>query len=65
MKILGSTWFTQMGGTLIGIVKTQNDIGEIKYYIGSCFGDCQEEDEKSIAERGAKFPEAAGKILIP
>jgi len=65
MKILGSTWLTQMGGTLIGVVKTENSVGEIKYYIGSCFGDCQEEDEKIIAERGAKFPEAAGKILIP
>lgn len=65
MKILDSIWFTQMGGTLIGIVKTQNEVGEIKYYIGSCLGDCQETDEKHIAERGAKFPEEAGKVLIP
>jgi hypothetical protein len=65
MKILGSIWFTQMGGTLIGIVKTENSVREIKYYVGSCFGDDQKSDEIHIAETGAKFPEAAGKILIP
>lgn len=65
MKILGSTWFSQMGGTFIGVVKTQNEAGEIKYYIGSCLGDNQEDDEKHIAEAGAKFPEDAGKIILP
>lgn len=64
MKILDSVWFTQMGGTLIGIVKVQNEAEEIKYYIGSCFGDSQEDDEKHIAERGARFPSAAGEKLM-
>lgn len=64
MKILDSVWFTQMGGTLIGIVKVQNEVGEIKYYIGSCFGDSPKEDEKHIAERGARFPSEAGEKLM-
>lgn len=64
MKILDSVWFTQMGGTLIGIVKVQNEVGEIKYYIGSCLGDDQEKDEKHIAERGARFPSEAGQKLM-
>jgi hypothetical protein len=65
MKILESYWFSQMAGTVIGIVKVENKIGEIKYYIGSSLGNSQEDDEKHIAERGAKFPIEAGKILMP
>jgi hypothetical protein len=65
MKVLDSVWFTQMGGTLIGIIKTENEIGEIKYYIGSVLGDDIKADEEYIASRGAKFPERVGKVLFP
>jgi len=67
MKILGSLWFSPMGN-LIGIVKVQTEYNGIKYYIGSFASGTfksQEEDEKVIAERGAKFPEEAGKLLMP
>jgi len=65
MKILESVWFSPGGGMhLIGIVKTLNKIGEIKFYIGTGIGLDKEEDEKSIAEYGARFPNSCGEKLI-
>jgi len=66
MKILGAIWFTP-GGSMgfIGVVKTQNEMGEIKYYIGTAIGESEEADAKYIANYGAHFPVEAGKNLIP
>jgi len=65
MKILESVWFSPgKGAHLIGIVKTLNEIGEIKFYIGSGKGNDKDEDEKSIAEYGARFPNECGEKLI-
>jgi hypothetical protein len=50
--ILNSTWFTNMKGS-IGIILTQNEIGEKKFYISSVDGFDQEVDERFIAEYGA------------
>jgi len=65
VKILGSCWFSP-GGSLqiIGIVKTINEMNEIKYYIGCANGDNQKEDEIHISEWGSTFPKEAGEKLI-
>lgn len=71
MKILESTWFTPMGGDIIGIVKIETEYSGIKFYIGTIKkwpgegGLDKEIDEKIIAETGAKFPFDAGEKLIP
>jgi len=70
MKILDSYWFSPMGGDLIGVIKAQTEYDGIKYYIGTIKtwpGESlnKKNDEITISERGAKFPEKAGKILIP
>jgi hypothetical protein len=64
MKILGSHWFTQMGGQIIGIVIITNDAGETKAYIGTGFGKDQAQDEIRIASFGAKFPVELAETLI-
>lgn len=53
-KVLDSYWFTTFGG-LIGLVLVENEVGTKKCYIGIGRGLSQEEDEKEIANRGAKF----------
>ncbi|MCK9544997.1 MAG: hypothetical protein M0R03_23525 [Novosphingobium sp.] len=66
MEILGSYWFTPSGGmSVIGIVKTKNEVQEIKYYIGTAVGFSKKEDEKHIAMYGSKFPIDVGNKLIP
>lgn len=64
MKVLDSIWFTPMGGSLIGIVKADVEYEGIKYYIGHASGLDEDEDARSIAERGARFPEDAAKRLF-
>ena len=61
MKILGSTWFTEMGG-LVGIVVVDTGFEE-KAYIGAAAGYNESEDEQTIAARGAKFPLSMAKEL--
>lgn len=57
MKVLSSIWFSEMGSVRpIGIVRIENDYGEIKLYIGTGSGIDQKQDEIMIAEQGAKFP---------
>lgn len=57
MEIIDSIWFSQMGNkNIIGIVKVKNETGEEKCYIGSAPGILKKEDEKYIANTGAKFP---------
>jgi len=71
MKILDSYWFTPMGGDIIGVVKVETDYDGIKFYIGNVYkypgegGLDKKNDEITITERGAKFPQDAGKLLIP
>ena len=67
MKILGSIWFTQMGGGLIGIVYGVDEVGKYKKYkayIGDATGYDKKIDEQRIAERGATFPADVAKMLI-
>lgn len=63
MKILGSTWFTQMGGTIIGIVLIDDGF-ETKAYIGAGVGRDKAEDERYIAETGASFPTLYAEGLV-
>jgi hypothetical protein len=65
MKILDSLWFTPAGSMhIIGIVKTENEVGEIKYYIGTSIGLNKKGDEEYIAMYGAKFPKIVGDTLM-
>jgi hypothetical protein len=49
-EVINSEWFT--GVSLIGIVVTKNEVGQIKSYIGLGYGDNPQADEKRIAETG-------------
>lgn len=64
MKILGSHWYNP-GATVdcIGVVKVENGIGEIKYYIGIGKGVDLKADEVRITDFGAKFPKEMGDLL--
>ena len=64
MEILDSYWFSSVLGPVIGIIRTKNEIGEIKYYIGNGKGEDIYEDAKNIAEHGAKFPSWAGNDIF-
>jgi hypothetical protein len=64
MNILDSTWFTPMGGAIIGVVMVEDDIDGIQYFIGPALGRDQPTDEQWIAERGARFPDLAGMALF-
>jgi hypothetical protein len=65
MEILKSIWFNEMGNMApIGVVIIKNDIGEERAYIGTGWGQGISEDEKKIAERGAKFPIYIARLLI-
>lgn len=64
MNIITSTWFTPMGGSIIGIVMCEDDINGIQYFIGPAIGRDQTEDEVWIAEHGAAFPALAGMALF-
>jgi len=62
--VLDSIWFHEMGSFKpIGIVKVDNGF-EIKYYIGTCNGEDEEEDRNKIMEKGARFPSAAAEKLF-
>jgi len=66
MKILDKFWFSPGGSmAVIGIVKTINEMKEIKYYIGTSIGESEEADANYIAMNGAKFPKEAGEKLMP
>jgi hypothetical protein len=64
MNILDSTWFTPMGGAIIGVVMVEDDIDGVQYFIGPALGQDQTVDEQWIAERGARFPALAGMALF-
>lgn len=64
MKVIGSYWFSPMGGQLIGIVKVAMEYEGIGYFIGNGAGADKEADEKLIASTGAAFPNAAGDLLM-
>jgi hypothetical protein len=64
MNILDSTWFTPMGGAVIGVVMVEDDIDGVQYFIGPALGQDQTVDEQWIAERGARFPALAGMALF-
>lgn len=55
MKILKAHWFSQAPDICFGIVKTENESEEIKYYIGVASGLDEREDEKMIALTGQKI----------
>lgn len=63
MKIIRWLWYA--GAETVGIVKTQNAIGEIKYYIGVAEGHNEADDALRIAQWSAKFPNEAGDLLFP
>lgn len=50
-EILGVRWFS--GRTTVGIVKTKNSIGEIKYRIGVVAGVHEGYDARDIADWGS------------
>ena len=64
MKVVDSIWFTPMGGTVVGIVRCVDDVGNAKYYIGNGNGMSQDADEDMIARLGAKFPLQVGNQLF-
>ena len=55
-KVLESIWFSPMGGQIIGIVMVETEYDGIVFYIGNGAGHNQKNDERLIAERGARFP---------
>lgn len=57
LKIVGSTWFTELGSDRpIGIVAVKDTVTlEVKFYIGTGLGEDQRSDEEDIATTGAKF----------
>lgn len=70
MNILDSTWFTPMGGAVIGVVMVEDDIDGVQYFIGAlhssepAIGRDQTVDEVWIAENGDRFPDLAGMALF-
>lgn len=64
MKVLDSVWFTPMGGACIGVVAVETEYDGLCFFIGMGAGHDQKTDEKFIAERGARFPYAAGVELL-
>jgi len=73
MKVIGSTWFSEMGSaTPIGVVLVEFDKAEqqefgaekLAAYIGTSAGLSQDLDEEKIVKTGARFPVAAVKMMI-
>jgi len=65
MKILGNYWFNPGADMkVIGVIKISNEIGEIKYYIGTVEGNDLKEDIQKIVDYGAKFPKELGDKLF-
>jgi hypothetical protein len=63
-KVLDSIWFTPMGGACIGVVAVETEYDGLCFFIGLGAGADQATDEQRIAERGARFPYAAGVELL-
>jgi len=65
MKVIDAYWFSQMGNvSIIGIVKVFDEFDGDKYFIGTAPGDDKEEDQRHIADTGAKFPKEVGDLLF-
>ena len=64
MKILDSIWFTQMGGSIIGVVAVETEYDGLCFYIGNGAGHDKDRDARYIAERGARFPYHVGVELL-
>ena len=58
--VLESMWFTPMGGACIGVVMVDTPYDGIVFYIGLGAGANKSNDERLIAERGARFPYHVG-----
>jgi len=55
-KIITSAWYPQTDGSVVGIVEVEDEVlKQRKLYIGHGKGINRDEDEKHIAENGAKF----------
>lgn len=63
-KVIDSVWFTPLGGQCIGIVMVETEYDGMVFYIGLGAGVNQQNDERLICERGAKFPWHAGVELF-
>ena len=63
-EVIESVWFTPMGGALIGVVMCETEFDGVVFYIGLGAGHNQENDEKRIAETGARFPFHVGVELF-
>lgn len=55
-------WFC--GRSNIGIVQIFDLHDGVKYYIGLCTGNSEEDDKQMIAEWGSHFPKEAGDVLF-
>lgn len=64
MTVLGSYWFSPMGGGIIGVVKVSTDHDGIRYFIGHGRGFDTQADQQYIAQTGASFPRALGDLLF-
>ncbi len=64
IKITEVHWFNIPAGCC-GIVKTQNEVNEIKFYIGGATGMDPEIDKQMIAQTGQKIdPERVAVFLL-
>lgn len=63
MKVLDVKWFCAW--TNVGIVRVENSVGEIGYYIGGFVPTNSDiDDAEHIANWGSHFPSEAGDILF-
>ena len=63
-RVLDSVWFSPMGGAVIGVVAVETEFDGLCFFIGQGAGHDKRNDEQHIAERGARFPYAAGVELL-
>lgn len=63
-NVVASTWFTQMGGQLMGVVAVETEYDGLEFRIGIGAGYNQKTDEQFIAKCGAHFPFSAGVELL-
>jgi hypothetical protein len=69
MKVIGSTWFSEMGSeAIIGIVLVEFGANKLSAYIGTGLqtheNGTREMDEEKIVKSGARFPVDAAKMMI-
>lgn len=62
MKILDTRWFC--GRTDVGIVRVEDPLDGIKYYISAFMPSTEDGDAKYIADWGQTFPSDAGDVLF-